>query len=131
MKDYIIGLVLTAALLLFFSRAEYLPAERSGTQTAGEASPVLPGSGSEPVELVIQIAETPEAARNESQETAATETETEEATEAESIKEEQKNMTDMLIVFWHGVAAVLIGETSVLVVAIAWLKVRRYLDKKI
>ena len=34
-------------------------------------------------------------------------------------------MDGMLLSFWHGVAAVLIGETVCLMVACAWMKIRR------
>lgn len=33
-------------------------------------------------------------------------------------------MDGIILSFWHGVVAVLIGETSALMVAIAWMKIR-------
>lgn len=33
-------------------------------------------------------------------------------------------MTEVMIAFWHGVASVLIGEASALLVAVAWMRIR-------
>lgn len=39
------------------------------------------------------------------------------------VEKEKNNMNDMLFAFWHGVAAVLIGEVGALLVALAWTKI--------
>ena len=39
-------------------------------------------------------------------------------------------MNEVMIAFWHGVAAVLIGEVSALLVAVAWMKIRGGKDGK-
>ena len=39
-------------------------------------------------------------------------------------------MTEMLVSFWHGVAAVLIGESCALMVAAAYLRMKIRSDRK-
>ena len=48
-----------------------------------------------------------------------------EAIFTETIKEEKDSMNEWMVAFWHGVAAVLLGECAALLVAAAWLKIRR------
>lgn len=74
---------------------------------------VLPGGGNDTPNLVIRQAH--ETADVEMLTAETTETATEIIVEEEG----EKSMDDMLLMFWHGVAAVLIGELSVLITAIA------------
>ena len=49
-------------------------------------------------------------------------------TETEMVLKEKNEVSEMVIAFWHGVAAVLIGEISALMVAFIWMKIRRAID---
>lgn len=129
MKDFLIGIVLTAALIVAFSKcAPILP-----TQTAhgvyptepGEGEITLPGGGDGAAEM---MAEAERHSIQEQDEQCAEETEAVESEEnVQQQKEEQGNcMNDIIIAFWHGVAAVLIGEACALAlglcIAVAWLR---------
>lgn len=120
MKDYILGLALAVVLMFSFNSTEFIPTGRSGTRLPGESEVVLPGGGAEPVEVVVFQAK--ETVKSESPDTEA-----KKEIPVEIIVEEVKeqNMNDMLLMFWHGVTAVLIGEVSVLLVALAWRKERK------
>ena len=124
MKDFVFGTVLTAVLVIYFSAAgiaELTPTNRSGTQLQGESDLVLPGNGEEPVnEVVFQ---TKEAAESETHNTVSKEAEKE--IPFRVFVEKEQGMNDLLLMFWHGVAAVLIGEASALLVAIVWRKERK------
>ena len=45
--------------------------------------------------------------------------------EEESVKGAQNRMNDVLLAFWHGVAVVLLGEAVALMIATAWIKIRK------
>lgn len=111
MKTCIAGILLTAALIAFFSTAGYTEFTPRGTQIPGESYVVLPDENSEITRLVIR----------QSVESAESETQTAEAA-AEVITEEveEKNVDDMLLMFWHGAAAVIIGEMLALIAAVVW-----------
>ena len=83
---------------------------------------VLPGGGVEPVEVVFVMDAKAKSPDTEAEEEIPVEAITEAITEV--IKKEQ-NMNDMLLMFWHGVIAVLIGEASALLVTFAWRKDRK------
>ena len=118
MKINIIGTVLAAALIALFSTAGFTGFTQSGTRIPGESYVVLPDENAEITRLVIR----------QSLETADGETQTAEQTEtaAEVIPEkaEEQSMDDMLLMFWNGVVAVLIGELSALVVVAAWAAIK-------
>lgn len=151
MKNFISTMIITAALIALVSYFDYRPTERAngggyGMRREGNSGPVIPGGG----ELVAEVSALPKppakpadsepAEKTEPGETSSaissTETQgaaegmaeeiTEETTEkiTDAIKEEQSKVNGMIIAFWHGVAAVLIGEASALLVAFVWMKIR-------
>lgn len=143
MKNLIIALVLTIALSVYFSCFGYCPAETTkqngfGTQHKGDSGLIIPGDGELLADTVIEPESMPERSEHERTDEAevnevaeASEETTEETSEetseeihTEILTKEKNKMGGMLISFWHGVAAVLIGETSALMVAIAWMKIR-------
>ena len=117
MRIHIIGTVLAAALIALFSTAG-TGFTQSGTRIPGESYVVLPDENAEVTRLVIrQVAET---ADGETQ----TAEQTEAAAEVIPEKAEEQSMDDMLLMFWSGVVAVLIGELSALVVVAAWAAIK-------
>ena len=132
MKTTIQSLVITACLIILFSvsnfRVEvFTPSGSYGIQYPGVSGPVLPGDGTDIVEATSQPevdrTETQEPSENTNEVNSETQTETEIQTEIEM--EVQNKMGDMMLAFWHGVATVLIGETAALMVAIAYLKIKK------
>lgn len=129
MKTLIYTLVLFLALTVFFSCLGYYPTETkensgSGTQYKGDSGLIIPGDGELLADTIIEPESTPEPSQGME--------ETEEETHTETLRnynktitKEKNNMDGMLLSFWHGVAAVLIGETVCLMVACAWMKIRR------
>lgn len=128
MKDSLISLALTIALVALFSFVD-CPIEStresgSGTQFKGDSGLIIPGDGDLLADTIIEPESTPELPEDQTAETEATEVTKDIHTEI--IKEEQNKMDGMLIAFWHGVAAVLIGETIALMVAMAWVKIHKH-----
>lgn len=135
MKVFIQSLIVTAGLIILFSVSDFqvevfTPSGSYGIQYFGDSGPVLPGGGTDIAEAVAQ----PEADRMEKQELsentdeANAETQIETEIQTEIKMEVQNKMGDMMLAFWHGVAAVLIGETAALMVAIAYLKIKKFGD---
>lgn len=129
MKNLIYTLILSVALTAFFSCLGYYPTETkansgAGTRYKGDSDLIIPGDGELLAEVIIQPESIPEPAGDEPTEEAKTD-EAAMVETSEEIKEEHNRMDGMLIAFWHGVAAVLIGETVCLMVAAAWMKIRR------
>ena len=131
MKDVFIGLILTLVLIAFFSSI-YTPFEPivwgSGDKKPGDSDMVLPGKGAKPAEI---MSESPQNKTEEKTDsfvvTSEDPTEESEATSeatSEAIKEEHNKVDGLMLAFWHGVGAVLIGEASALLVALAWSKIR-------
>lgn len=136
MKELFISLIATLVLMAFFSSI-YTPFEPVssvgyGDKKPGDSGMVLPGKGSKPAEI---MSESPQNNRLTSEKTdsfvvTSEEPEPTEESEAtsedtsEEIKEEQNKVDGLIIAFWHGVGAVLIGEASALLVALAWSKIR-------
>lgn len=128
MKDLIISALVTVVLILLFSRfPEDIPKKMDGNSPKypGDSGTVLPGDGTEVVEVVAPESQQP----TES----ATEGESESAVASEEIhteitKEKEDSMNELtaaaLIGAAAGVAAVLLGETAALLVAAAWKKIR-------
>jgi hypothetical protein len=129
MKDALIGIVLTAALIVVFSAyAPILP-----TQTAygvyptqsGESGVVLPGAGDAFAELNPAISEHRTDGQTEHGQSEAEDAATD-YKQTEQSREKEQSMDEIIIAFWHGVAAVLIGEACALalglVLAAAWLR---------
>ena len=130
MKNLIYTLVLTVALTAFFSCLGYYPTKTkenigSGTQYKGDSGLIIPGDGELLADTIIESESTPEPSQG-MEETKEETKETEETSKETSKEVKEKNKMDgMLLSFWHGVAAVLIGETVCLMVACAWMKIRR------
>lgn len=126
MKDAIVGIVLTAALIVVFSAyAPILPTQSVDgvypTQS-GEGGIVLPGDGSSFSELRPAISEHRTERRTEQ---GQSETENDaHHKQMEQREEKEQSMNEIIIAFWHGVAAVLIGESCALalglILSAAW-----------
>lgn len=131
MKELFISLIATLVLIAFFSSI-YTPFEPVssvgyGDKKPGDSGMVLPGKGSKPAEIMSESPQNKTAEKTDSFVVTSEETEpTEESEEihTETIKEEQNKVDGLMLAFWHGVAAVLIGEASALLVALAWSKIR-------
>lgn len=116
-------MVITALCALEFTGV-LPPIGNYGTEYPGNMGATMPGNGAEPEEIFspeITPTQTPA-------EPAAAETQVPPEPPQEFTKENEP-MNDMLLGFWHGVAAVLIGETAALIIAIACL--RAVIRKKI
>jgi hypothetical protein len=123
-------------LVAAFSFSDYRPTEKPngngyGTKHKGDSGLILPGDGEEMANTNIEpesIPELPEKTEVAYKNTATEETTEERKSESEETtkenKEEHNKVNEMIIAFWHGVAAVLIGEASALMVAFAWMKIR-------
>lgn len=133
MRTWILSLFGAAALILLFSAIDFRagvfrPFGVIGTQYPGDSGMVLPGgSAADMVEVPSWVetdgAETPEP--SEPAEGAEDEVHTKTGTEVEA----KTNMGNMILAFWHGVASVLIGEMAAIVVAVAYLKIKKSGDK--
>lgn len=130
MNNLIITLVLTIVLIIFFSCLGYYPTETKensgpGTQFKGDSGLIVPGDGEEMANTIIESenATEPLDGDNETQTDNATADKLE-SVQSEIITKEKNNMDGIVLSFWHGVAAVLIGETIALMVACAWMKIK-------
>jgi hypothetical protein len=127
-KEVLLTIVVTAILIAVFSYLN-LPAKEikkpSAMKFKGDSGSVIPGDGKATEDPVTQ--EKTETVTEETEEVTEV---TEAISEGKSeeihtvIKEKHNKMDGMLISFWHGVAAVLIGEASALMVAYIWMKIR-------
>lgn len=129
MKNLIYTLVLFLVLTIFFSCLGYYPTETkenisSGTQYKGDSGLIIPGDGELLADTIIEPESTPEPSQGMEETKEETQTETI-RNYNKTITKEKNKMDGMLLSFWHGVAAVLIGETVCLMVACAWMKIRR------
>lgn len=125
MKDFVIACIVSAILILVFSTVcfpeDILPSLGGfGSQHPGDSGMVLPGKGAKPAEVIMQS----EANGTDECEPPGVTNEIKKDIQTENVKEEQEYMGDMMLVFWHGVAAVLLGETAALMVATAWMKIK-------
>lgn len=138
MKDLIVGAALTVVLAILFSvfhTSDLYPAQNGfGTQYPGESGIVLPGGGALPAQVIPEASdEKPQTETGPAWEeipAATDQTTTCEECEEYEGKETDSNMGELLISFWHGVAAVLIGETCALAMAAAWLRMKMTQFKK-
>lgn len=142
MKDLIIALAVTAILIVSFSFWGYDPVEPedrsgAGSRRRGESGLIVPGDG----DLFAEVADELEPLAEPSEDERAQKTEIAESAEpvketravaatemSEQIQEktrtkEKNEMDGMLLAFWHGVAAVLIGGAGALLAAFAWSKI--------
>ena len=151
MKDVVNGVVLYLVLSLLFSLTSFPedifpPLGNIGIHP-GDSGTVVPGGGSDIAEFTVTAEMQRPTEQEESEEPKdpgktegkkpseepkkaeasasgdASETESQIPIDIE-IKEKNK-MDEILLAFWHGVATVLIGETVALMVAIAWLKIKK------
>lgn len=118
-KEIWISLIVIVVLVTIFSSipfVELTPRGGSGTEVPGDSGMVLPGKGSEPAEVIMSESRC---------EPTVEVTTVENCLDQDQTEDEGKeiSMNDMLS-FWCGVVAVLIGETSVLMVAIALMKIK-------
>ena len=103
-----------------------------GIQNSGDHGTVLPGGGELPAQVVKEVS------GEESQPNKVTSLEDRSDTDQTRFykfhalyerKEADIDMKEILISFWHGVAAVLIGETCALAMATAWLRMKMRSEK--
>ena len=140
LKNFLAAVIVLALLVVLFSvyGTPYDGPELNGnwkitslkSQRKGDSGLILPGDGEEMANTSIEPGSIPELP----EETEATEKfihtsaesvcEFYEQTQAKIISKEKNKVNEMIIAFWHGVAAVLIGEASALMVAFAWMKIR-------
>lgn len=136
MKNLIYTLVLTVTLTAFFSNLGYYPAETKesigyGTQYKGDSGLIVQGDGELLADTIIEPENATEPTdaykMTSTEETFATDNSVgDKMTSTEITTKEKNNMDGMLLSFWHGVAAVLIGETVCLMVACAWMKIHKH-----
>lgn len=142
MKNFIQAMILTMVMIALVSYIDYRPEERangggSGMKRKGDSGLIIPGSGElmaevsfEPMQAEKRENEPPEKTESSQAIKQATSDKTIEETQVtseeitEELKEEHNKVNGMIIAFWHGVAAVLIGEASALLVAFVWMKIR-------
>ena len=122
MKDFLIGIAITAVLVFVFSAFvpffPYGSADGIYPTLPGDRGMSLPGGGEGFAELIPELSaydlheQTEQGADGDS-----------EQREPSGGKEQGNNMDEIIIAFWHGVAAVLLGEAcGVAVVLCAWLR---------
>ena len=129
MKDAIIGILLTAALVVVFSVfVPIFPAPgKLGVYPTqpGERGMVLPGAGGAFAEVNLAISEHGVDGPMEQGQGKA-ERAGMDNRQPEQSGEEEQTMEEIIVAFWHGVAAVLIGEACALalglILAAAWLR---------
>lgn len=134
MKNLIIAIVLLIALSVYFSYFGYSPMEITNPdgyipRHKGDSGLIVPSDG----ELLANTNGNPEPIPERSEDERTEKAEVTEVTEVteetseeihtENIRKDKNKMGGMLMAFWHGVAAVLIGEASALLVAFAWTKI--------
>lgn len=125
MKDLIIALVIMTALIVYFSFADPPTTELTtrngfGTQYKGDSGQIIPGDGDLLADTLIEQESIPECSEQRQTSSEPTVPETTREIHTEIISKEKIKMDGMLIAFWHGVVAVLIGEASALMVAFVW-----------
>ena len=134
MKDFFYSILLAAVLSAALSFGDFsalpMPSDGMGPKRPGNSGMVLPGKGADPAHM-----NSPELVRNDRPsgdwiQSAETQTSSDETAQPENEKEENAAMNEVMIAFWHGVASVLIGEASALLVALAWMKIRGGKDGK-
>lgn len=112
-KDFVIGAIMVAFMAVYFSTAYMEDIQPSG---------IIPRQkGDSGVVLIVKGAAS---AMEQEEHGGSSDVATEDEIPIEIQKGEQDSMNDMFLVFWHGVAAVLIGEASALCVAAAWYGIR-------
>ena len=140
MKDALAGIALAAALAVVFSfLGPGIPSKESigtGTQTPGDFGPILPGDGDFLAELPPETSGNEDPGKELHPEQPGKEKLSHQKAAGKAgqfhsneSKEDHADMCEMLA-FWHGVAAVLIGESCALMVAAACLRMKIRADRK-
>lgn len=127
MRTGILSLVGAAGLIILFSTIDFRagvfrPFGVIGTQYPGDSGLVLPGGGTADMAEVTSRIEPGESETPEPSEPAD---DVEDETQTETEVEAKTNMGNMMLAFWHGVASVLIGEIAAIVVAVAYLRIKK------
>lgn len=127
MRTWILSLIGAAGLIILFSTIDFRagvfrPFGVIGTQYPGDSGLVLPGGGAADMAEVAARIEPDGAEPPEPSEPAE---EAERDCRGETEMEAKTNMGDMMLAFWHGVVSVLIGEMAAIVVAVAFLKIKK------
>lgn len=134
MKDFFCSILLVAVLSSALSFVNFsaipMPGNGMGPKRPGNSGMVLPGKGAEPARVHSQELSRNDRPSGNRIRTAEETADPEDNARSENEMEEGKAMDEIMIAFWHGVAAVLIGETSALLVALAWSKIRGGKDGK-
>ena len=127
MRTGILSLVGAAGLIILFSAIDFRaggfrPLGIIGTQYPGDSGLVLPGGGAaDMAEVTSRI----ELGGSETPEPSEPADDVENETQTETEVEARTNMGNMMLAFWHGVASVLIGEVAAIVVAVAYLRIKK------
>ena len=130
MKDFIISLIALVTLAVLFSTGgvpEDIPGLGNVPKYPGDSGVVIPGAGSEMAEATISESYMDTARKTEAATKRNSKSEMESSTVrnefyAKLIEEERATMNEIALAFWHGVAAILIGGTAALMIAIACMK---------
>ena len=125
MKNLIMTAILTLALIVLFSSLDYRPSEPGerngiGFREKGGSGWIVPGHGDRMANGVPEA----EATETRPEHITAEEAAAPEYMQAEDTEKEKCEMNEMWIAFWHGVAAMLVGEVSTLFAVFVWTKIR-------
>ena len=128
MKEFLFAVLVTVVLTLIFSYTQMpemiMPSDGMGPKYPGNSGMVLPGKGAKPARMMARELIKNDRESGEQVRTAQREDTEEEQARPEKEMEVTKTMNEIMIAFWHGVAAVLIGEAAALLVAVAWMMIR-------
>ena len=128
MRNFLVAVLVTVVLTLIFSYTQLpemiMPSDGMGPKYPGNSGMVLPGKGAKPARMMARELIKNDRESGEQVRTAQREDTEEEQARPEKEMEVTKTMNEIMIAFWHGVAAVLIGEAAALLVAVAWMKIR-------
>lgn len=131
MRTGILSLVGAAGLIILFSTIDFRagvfrPFGVIGTQYPGDSGLVLPGGGAaDMAEVTSRI----ELGGSETPEPSEPEESVEGEARIEAEMEVKPNMEYLILAFWHGVVAVLVGEAAAIVIVEAYLKFKKSGDK--
>lgn len=132
MKTTIQALIVAIVLIILFSASRPLgnpfkPPDGFGVQYPGDSGIVIPGDSADIVEAIAQ----PKADQTETQKPLensdgmGSKPQTKNEAQTETEMETKTNMGIMMLAFWHGVASVLIGEMAAIMVAMAYLRIKK------
>jgi hypothetical protein len=130
MKDFVISSIALVVLVVLFSTGgvpEDIPSFGAVPKYPGDSGVVISGAGSKIAEMAISESPMDTARKTEAATKRDSESEMESSATSnkfyvELIEEERVTMNEIALAFWHGVAAILIGGTAALMIAIACMK---------